>query len=76
MFWIRKSIVKLTGKGKPYIEHEKTIPNKEFETMYELLKDAEKYDSMNETLMSENILEGLVNYIEMYIDVKTNKKIN
>ena len=72
MFWTRKSIAKLTGKGKPYLEPEKTLPKKEFETMYELLKDAEKYDGMNETLMSENILEGLVNYIELYVNSKFN----
>jgi hypothetical protein len=47
-------------------------PKKEFATMLELLKDAEKYDNENEKEASEAVLTILCEYIERFKEHKNN----
>ena len=46
---------------------------KEFRNMFELLKDAEKYDTADEIGISVSILENLVSYAQDYISIKRQK---
>jgi len=62
MFWNKEKEEKITGKGKVYLAPPPP-PKKKFKTMYELLKDAEKYDNAGEEETSKKILENLKHYI-------------
>ena len=64
MFWIRKPQI-----FNSCIEPIAVLDNKakkEFETMINILKDAEKYDSGNEPQVSLKMLITLKEYIEKY----------
>lgn len=61
MFWKRKPKVINTSLG-PIISSQ-TPPKKEFETMLEILRDAEKFDNANEIEVRNNTLQNLVDYI-------------
>lgn len=45
-------------------------PKKKFANMYELIKDAEKYDSQGEEDISNSTLKTLINYIERQVNYK------
>lgn len=65
MFWKRKNKTIFTQLG-PVAQI--PIPaKKEFETMFEILKDAEKYDHAEEYGVSDMVLKDLVKYINDYI---------
>lgn len=64
MFWKRKkqtTIGSLRQLQIPPIPHKK-----EFSTMLEMLRDAEKYDTENENECRDVILTGLCEYIERF----------
>lgn len=44
----------------------RTEQKKEFSTMFEILRDAEKYDQAGEEEVCKSILETLKKYIDMY----------
>lgn len=66
MFWKRKEEVVRVMAGISI-----TPPTKrQFETMLELLSDAEKYDTGGEIKVSKKILTDLCEYIETYCGEK------
>ena len=64
MFWNRKEKTVYNGLG--ILELPPVPAKKEFSTMLEMLKDAEKYDSENENECRDVILNGLCDYIERF----------
>jgi len=69
MFWKRKIQNRPNSLGPTFIISSPTKP--EFETMLEILRDAEKFDNSGEVEVSINTLETLNKYIENYITKKT-----
>lgn len=69
MFWKRKQKTTIGALGP--IQIPPIPPKKEFSTMLEMLRDAEKYDTENESECRDTILTGLCEYIERF-KVKTN----
>lgn len=69
MFWKREKIV--TNGALGMLEIIPIKPKKEFETMLQMLRDAEKYDNATEKDVSIALLTNLCEYIERY---KTNNK--
>lgn len=67
MFWKRKEEIKYSNIGP--ILMTPMPPKKEFETMFEMLKDAEKYDHTEEYGVSDMILKDLVKYINDYVKI-------
>ena len=65
MFWNRKKQVVSSIGGLP-LEVPPIPPKKEFATMLELLRDAEKYDNESEKEASEAVLTTLCEYIERF----------
>ena len=65
MFWKRKKQVVSSIGGLP-LEVPPIPPKKEFATMLELLRDAEKYDNESEKEASEAVLTTLCEYIERF----------
>lgn len=63
MFWNREKKVVSSIGGLP-LELPPIPPKKKFETMFEILRDAEKYDSEGEKEVSDRTLAGLCEYIE------------
>jgi len=69
MFWKRKPVntVISSKNGFVFIDNPPLSPPRpEFETMLELLRDAEKYDNSGETEISLKQLETLREYIDRY----------
>ena len=66
MFWKRKTTIGTLRQ----IQIPPIPPKKEFSTMLEMLRDAEKYDTENENECRDTILTGLCEYIERF-KVKT-----
>lgn len=64
MFWKRKTKVVNSGLGP--IMSPPPPPKKEFETMLEILRDAEKFDNANEIEVRNNTLQNLVDYINEF----------
>ena len=69
MFWNKK--VKTTNGALGLLQIPPIPPKKEFSTMLEMLRDAEKYDTESEKECRDTILTGLCEYIEKF-KVKTN----
>jgi len=69
MFWKRKEKTTIGALGQ--IQIPPIPPKKEFSTMLEMLRDAEKYDTENENECRDTILTGLCEYIERF-KAKTN----
>lgn len=65
MFWKRKGRIEHTVKGHIFIPPPPP-PKKEFETMLEILRDAEKFDNTNEIDVRNNTLQNLVDYINEF----------
>lgn len=65
MFWKRKTILVNSNIGQvPLMRNPPPPPpKKEFETMLEILRDAEKFDNANEIDVRNNTLQNLVDYI-------------
>jgi len=63
MFWRRKTKVVNSNIGLRPLILPPPPPKKEFETMLEILRDAEKYDNANEIDVRNNTLQNLVDYI-------------
>jgi hypothetical protein len=68
MFWKRK----ITNFNRIGPIFDQTLAKKEFDTMYELLKDAEKFDIGKDYDVSIMTLENLVKYISDYISASRN----
>jgi hypothetical protein len=66
MFWKRKEKV-IHGQLGPLLEIP-TPPKKDFETMLELLRDAEKFDNAGEKDVSNATLKNLCEFIEWYVE--------
>jgi hypothetical protein len=69
MFWKRKPVNTVISSKNGYlmINNPPPIPpKKEFESMLELLRDAEKYDNSGEAEVSLKQLETLREYIDKY----------
>lgn len=64
MFWKREQEIR-NGELGPLIMPTDP-PKKEFKTMLEMLKDAEKYDNAGELDVSKSTLTALCKYIEKY----------
>lgn len=62
MFWKRKKETSHGALGPLSVPP--TPPKKEFETMLEMLRDAEKYNNAGENEVSDAILTHLCEYIE------------
>src|SRR5690606_13002947 len=54
------------GNFKSFTVFPKSEQKKEFSTMFEILKDAEKYDEAGEKEVCKSMLETLKNYIDSY----------
>lgn len=67
MFWKRKQEVIHGGLG--LLSKIPTPPKKQFATMLEILKDAEKYDNEGEKELSNKMLINLCEYINKFIDI-------
>lgn len=65
MFWNRKKQI-VNSIGRLPLEVPPVPPKKEFATMLEMLRDAEKYDNESEKEASEAILTALTEYIERF----------
>ncbi len=65
MFWKRKERVEFTAKSNMFIPPPPP-PKKEFETMLELLRDAEKFDNAGEKDVCFATLRNLSEFIERY----------
>src|SRR5690554_3296925 len=65
------------GNFKSFTVFPKSEQKKEFSTMFEILKDAEKYDEAGEKEVCKSMLETLKNYIDKYgsEDESVNDKI-
>ena len=66
MFWKRKERIEYTAKGHIFIPPPPP-PKKDFETMLELLRDAEKFDNAGEKGVSNSTLKNLCEFIERYV---------
>lgn len=66
MFWKRKERIDYTAKGHIFIPPPPP-PKKEFETMLEILRDAEKYDNAGEKDVSNATLKNLCEFIERHV---------
>lgn len=64
MFWKRKQKISIGAVG--LLQTPPTPPKKEFTTMLEMLRDAEKYDTENEKDCRDTILTGLSEYIDKF----------
>ncbi len=69
MYWKRKEKTTIGELGLMLTPP--VPPKKEFSTMLEMLRDAEKYDAESENECRDTILTGLCEYIERFKD-KTN----
>jgi hypothetical protein len=67
MFWKRKEKITHTAKGHIFIPPPPP-PKKDFETMLELLRDAEKFDNAGEKDVSNATLKNLCEFIERYVE--------
>lgn len=65
MFWKRKNRNSITAKGVPFVLPQPPA-KKEFETMLEILRDAEKYDNAGEYDVCNLTLNNLKQYIDKY----------
>lgn len=65
MFWKRKERIEFTAKGNIFMPP--PPPKKEFETMLEILRDAEKFDNAGEKDVSNSTLKTLSEFIECYV---------
>jgi hypothetical protein len=65
MFWKRETKAVNSNIGQVLLMRNPPPPppKKEFETMLEILRDAEKYDNANEIDVRNNTLQNLVDYI-------------
>src|SRR5690606_36049042 len=54
------------GNFRSFTVFPKSEQKKEFSTMFEILKDAEKYDEAGEKEVCKSMLETLKNYIDSY----------
>lgn len=66
MFWKRKERIEHTAKGHIFIPPPPPS-KKDFETMLELLRDAEKFDNTGEKDVSDATLKNLCEFIERYV---------
>ncbi len=64
MFWTREPKKAVGALGM--LEIQPILPKKQFETMLEMLRDAEKYDNNGEKDVSTAILTNLCEFIERY----------
>lgn len=63
MFWKRKEDIRISSIGLISVPP----PKKEFETMLQILRDAEKYDNAGEMEVSKDTLNTLCEFINRYI---------
>lgn len=66
MFWKRKTKLVNSNLGLGPLILPQSPPKKEFETMLEILRDAEKFDNANEIDVRNNTLQNLVDYINEF----------
>ena len=66
MFWKRKAKVVNSSLGLGPLILPPPPPKKEFKTMLEILRDAEKFDNANEIDVRNNTLQNLVDYINEF----------
>lgn len=65
--WKRKPPKEIVGKFGPYIEFtDPTPPKKEFLNMYDLIREAERFDHEEQYSLSDEILRVLAEYITDY----------
>lgn len=66
--WKRKPPKEIISKIGPYIEFtDPTPPKKEFLNMYDLIREAERFDHEEQYELSDEILNLLANYINKYV---------
>lgn len=67
MFWKRKEKIEVGSLGPIYTTQNPT--KKEFENMLEILREAEKFDSIGEYYLAEEQLQVLKRYIDKYAEL-------
>jgi hypothetical protein len=74
MFGKRKERIEFNVDGKALSFTSPLPRKKEFETMLELLRDAQKFDDFGEKYVSHLTLKNLSNFIENYIEKDSSKQ--